>query len=41
MHTSVIAAAAAEHTRALHADARRDRERAIVRSAARNRRTKR
>jgi hypothetical protein len=38
MHTSVLAAAAAERTRQLREDARRERESALVRSQARARR---
>jgi hypothetical protein len=38
MHTSVMAAAAAERSRELREGARRKRERALVRGAARRRR---
>jgi hypothetical protein len=41
MHTSVLAAAAAERTRELREVARRERESAIVRSGARARRKSR
>jgi len=41
MHTSVLAAAAAERSRTLRDDARRGHERAIMRSAARARRNSR
>jgi len=40
MHTSVLAAAAAERTRELRVQAERARERAIVRSYARTRRSR-
>jgi hypothetical protein len=39
MHTSVLAAAAAERTRELRDQAQRDRERATVRRYARTRRS--
>jgi hypothetical protein len=41
MHTSVLAAPAADRSRSLRADARRVHERAVVRSAARARRNSR